>query len=250
MTTSLGRKVQIESQFSRAADMYAVSEHHTGSDLDTLIEFAEPVSGDVVLDVATGAGHVALALAPLVSSVVATDLATGMVDKARERGAEVGVLNLECRVADAERLPFDDEAFDLVTCRIAPHHFVDINAAIREAARVLRPGGRYVVVDSMSPDDPELDAFLGGWCQMGVWCAGVGGGGAGVGVGVGGGGAGAGAVSGRVLWCGVEGCAGACRVGVGRGSGAQGLSRGPIAVVSSAVRARRGARCWRLRPGG
>ena len=160
MTTSLGRKVQIESQFSRAADMYAVSEHHTGSDLDTLIEFAEPVSGDVVLDVATGAGHVALALAPLVSSVVATDLATGMVDEARERGAEAGVLNLECRVADAERLPFDDEAFDLVTCRIAPHHFVDINAAIREAARVLRPGGRYVVVDSMSPDDPELDAFL------------------------------------------------------------------------------------------
>ena len=64
------------------------------------------------------------------------------------------------RVADAERLPFDDETFDLVTCRIAPHHFVDINAAIGEAARVLRPGGRYVVVDSMSPDDPDLDAFL------------------------------------------------------------------------------------------
>ena len=154
------RKAQIESQFSRAADMYAVSEHRAGSDLDTLIEFAEPVGDDVVLDVATGAGHVALALAPLVSSVVATDLATGMVDKARERGAEAGVGNLECRVADAERLPFDDEAFDLVTCRIAPHHFVDIDAAVREAARVLCPGGRYVVVDSMSPDDPDLAAFL------------------------------------------------------------------------------------------
>ncbi len=140
--------------------MYAISEHHSGSDLDTLIEFAEPVSDDVVLDVATGAGHVALALAPLVSSVVATDLATGMVDKARERGTEAGVPNLECGIADAERLPLDDEPFDLVTCRIAPHHFVDINAAIGEAARVLRPGGRYVVVDSMSPDDPELDAFL------------------------------------------------------------------------------------------
>ncbi len=83
-----------------------------------------------------------------------------MVDKARERGAEAGVSNLECRVADTERLPFDDESFDLVTCRIAPHHFVDIDAAIGEAARVLGPGGRYVVVDSMSPDDPDLDAFL------------------------------------------------------------------------------------------
>ena len=69
MTTGLGRKAQVESQFSRAADMYAVSEHRAGSDLDALIEFAEPVSDDVVLDVATGAGHVALALAPLVSSV-------------------------------------------------------------------------------------------------------------------------------------------------------------------------------------
>ena len=160
MTTSPGRKAQIESQFSRAADMYAVSEHRTGSDLDTLIEFAEPVSDDVVLDVATGAGHVALALAPLVSSVVATDLAAGMVDKTRERGAEAGVSNLECRVADAERLPFDDEAFDLVTCRVAPHHFVEIDTAVGEAARVLCPGGRYVVVDSMSPDDPDLAAFL------------------------------------------------------------------------------------------
>lgn len=140
--------------------MYAVSEHRTGSDLEALIEFAEPVSDDVVLDVATGAGHVALALARLVSSVVAVDLAMGMVDKARERGAEAGVSNLECRVADAERLPFEDESFDLVTCRIAAHHFVDIDAAIAEVARVLRPGGRYVVVDSMSPEDPELDAFL------------------------------------------------------------------------------------------
>ena len=139
--------------------MYAVSEHHTGSDLDALIEYAEPASDDVVLDVATGPGHVALALAPLVASVVATDLAAGMVDKARERAAESGVLNLECRVADAERLPFDNQSFDLVTCRIAPHHFIDIDAAIGEAARVLRPGGRFVVVDSMSPDESELDAF-------------------------------------------------------------------------------------------
>jgi len=61
MAAGLGRKAQIESQFSRAADMYAVSEHHAGADLDTLIEFAEPVSDDIGLDVATGAGHVALA---------------------------------------------------------------------------------------------------------------------------------------------------------------------------------------------
>ena len=57
-------------------------------------------------------------------------------------------------------------------------------------------------------------------------------------------------VRGRVGRCGVEGCAGACRVGVGRGSGASGLSRGPICQVLSAARARRGARCWRLRPAG
>ncbi|WP_420446934.1 class I SAM-dependent methyltransferase [Candidatus Poriferisodalis sp.] len=100
--------------------MYAVSEHRTGSDLDALIEFAEPVSDDVVLDVATGAGHVALALAPLVSSVVAADLATGMVDKARERGGAQGedareVCEMFRGAPDAAKEYFEIEIVDDVT---------------------------------------------------------------------------------------------------------------------------------------
>jgi SAM-dependent methyltransferase len=61
---------------------------------------------------------------------------------------------------DVEALGFPDESFDVVTCRIAPHHFLDIDRAIREIARVLREGGAFVVEDSVVPDDPALDRFF------------------------------------------------------------------------------------------
>ena len=115
-------------------------------------------------------------------------------------------------------------------------------AACQAASAAPAPNGasapprRSPVAGARVVSDMSGSPCLGGWCQMGVWCAGVGWRRCWCGVG-----------SGAVVW---RGCAGACRVGVGRGSGAQGLSQGPIAVVSSAVRARRGARCWRLRPAG
>ncbi len=62
--------------------------------------------------------------------------------------------------AAAEDLPFGDECFDLITCRIAPHHFADIERSLYEVGRVLRPGGRYVVIDSVAPDDAALDDFI------------------------------------------------------------------------------------------
>src|SRR5690606_39820909 len=60
----------------------------------------------------------------------------------------------------AEDLPFADGSFDLVTCRIAPHHFADVQRAVHEVARVLRPGGLFLLIDSVAPEDPELDEFL------------------------------------------------------------------------------------------
>jgi SAM-dependent methyltransferase len=74
-----------------------------------------------------------------------------------------GAANVEYVVADAERLPFLDASFDLVTVRIAPHHYADVAQAVREMARVLRPGGRLVVVDNVAPEDEALDAMLNDW---------------------------------------------------------------------------------------
>jgi ubiquinone/menaquinone biosynthesis C-methylase UbiE len=103
------------------------------------------------LDVATAAGHTAFAFAPHVAYVVATDLTPQMLDVAARLAAERGLANLAFQQADAEELPFPSGRFDLVTCRIAPHHFPHIDRFLAEAARVLRPGGILAVVDNVVP---------------------------------------------------------------------------------------------------
>jgi hypothetical protein len=95
--------------------------HREGPDLDLLVEWCEPGPGVKVLDVATGGGHVARRLREGGCTVVTVDPAPGMK-------ADV--------VAPADHLPFEDGSFDVVTCRIAAHHFPDIRAAVTEMTRV------------------------------------------------------------------------------------------------------------------
>lgn len=155
------RKDDIEARFGTSAEQYAQSESHRGGpDLDRMIEIAAPSGDEHVLDVATGAGNTALAFASLVGHIVALDLAEGMIAVTRSRFAQAGYTNAEFVVHDVEDLPFADGTFDIVTCRIAPHHFLDINRATGQIARVVKRGGRYMVVDSMAPEDPGVAAFL------------------------------------------------------------------------------------------
>jgi SAM-dependent methyltransferase len=136
-----------QERFGAFAATYATSiPHAKGSSLARLVELAAPQPGWRALDVATGAGHVALALAPHVAAVVASDITPQMLAVAR------GIANITFVDAQAEALPFADASFDLVTCRIAPHHFDDVPGFVREAARVLRPGGLFGLVDNISPD--------------------------------------------------------------------------------------------------
>jgi ubiquinone/menaquinone biosynthesis C-methylase UbiE len=160
MATSSERAAQIEAQFGRAADMYARSEHKGGRDLELLREWANPQPDQVGLDVATGAGHTALWFAPFARHVTVTDLSPGMLDKAKQMFAQAGATNADFRLADVQALPFADETFDFVTCRIAPHHFVDIDEALRQIARVLKRGGRFLLVDSVAPEDESAADFL------------------------------------------------------------------------------------------
>lgn len=154
------RRERIEERFGDASEDYAASEGHRGGpDLTLLIRLAQPTQTDVVLDLATGAGNTALAIASRVAHVVAADLSFGMARTARRRVIEAA-LPVSVAVADAERLPFRADAFDLAVCRIAPHHFEDASAAFADVARVVRAGGRFVLVDSASPGDDEADSFL------------------------------------------------------------------------------------------
>jgi len=158
---SIDKKAQVREQFGRVAERYAVSTVHArGASLQRLVELAEPTSQDLVLDVATATGHTALALAPYVAHVVGTDLTEETLAVARRLAHERGFANVDFRQADAEALPFPDAQFDLVTCRVALHHFPNPQRGVDEMARVCKPGGRAILVDNIVPEDEAVAAFI------------------------------------------------------------------------------------------
>ena len=154
------KKVQVQDYFSRTAANYVTSfSHRSGDDLQRLIELGEWNPQLTALDIATGGGHTALAIAPYVAQVTVTDLTPLMLEKAREFILAQGVTNAFFEVADAEQLPFSSASFDRVTCRIAPHHFPDLSKFVLEVARVLKTEGLFLLIDCMAPSDPDFDLF-------------------------------------------------------------------------------------------
>jgi ubiquinone/menaquinone biosynthesis C-methylase UbiE len=137
--------------------------HAQGEDLERLVEIAQPEPDWLALDIATGGGHTALRFSPWVERVIATDLTLKMLAAARDHFAAQGAQNITLSAADAEALPFPAHCFDLVTCRIAPHHFHDCPRFVRAGARVLKPGGLLLIQDHVLPEDQTaahyVDAF-------------------------------------------------------------------------------------------
>jgi ubiquinone/menaquinone biosynthesis C-methylase UbiE len=139
-------------QFGATAEYYVASKsHQAGDDLPRMIELAQPRSTDRLLDIATGGGNVARVFSPHVGEIVASDLTPRMLAAVEASFAKLGLTNVTIAEADAEQLPFEDGSFDIVTCRIAPHHFPHPDRFVLETARVLRPGGRFLLVDSTVP---------------------------------------------------------------------------------------------------
>ena len=156
-----GQTSRIQAQFGASAAAYVTSAGHaSGEDLERLVAWGRALRPGRALDVATGAGHTALAFAGLGMRVVAFDVTEAMLRTARgfveSRGAEgAGFV-----AGDVEALPFRDASFPLATCRIAAHHFADPGAAVRQVARVLGPGGSFLLQDILGHDDPEASRFI------------------------------------------------------------------------------------------
>ncbi|MFE8699409.1 class I SAM-dependent methyltransferase [Cytobacillus sp. FJAT-54145] len=153
-------KKDVQKQFGRSAHSYVTSSiHKDGDDLQKLIHLANTNGTEALLDIATGGGHTANIFAPLVKNVTALDLTQEMLSAAETFIKENGHQNVQFVLGDAEKLPFNKNSFDMVTCRIAPHHFPNIINFIKEVNRVLKPGGQFLLDDNVVPEEDELDKF-------------------------------------------------------------------------------------------
>jgi demethylmenaquinone methyltransferase / 2-methoxy-6-polyprenyl-1,4-benzoquinol methylase len=127
---------------------------------------AELRAGDSALDVCCGTGDLALELAARVApggSVVGCDFSEPMLDLAREKASGRAVDGLRFEWADALDLPYDAGRFDAVTVGFGVRNLADLDRGLRELARVLRPGGRLVILEITQPARPPLSTFFSLW---------------------------------------------------------------------------------------
>ena len=146
-------KTLVQEQFGKTAASYLTSAPHArGASLERLVALTSPQKDWRALDVATGGGHVAYIFAPHVQRMWATDITQEMLDMVRAEAGKRGLSNVRTAYAKAEALPFEDSSFDLVSCRIAPHHFDSIVDFLDEVHRVLKPKGLFALVDNVVPE--------------------------------------------------------------------------------------------------
>lgn len=151
----------INKQFSSQAGAYLTSAvHAAGRDLQQLTQRLAALPHAEVLDLGCGAGHASFAAASQVAQVTAYDLSASMLEVVARAAQEKGLHNITTQQGYAEHLPFNDERFDVVISRYSAHHWHDVGQALREAKRVLKPGGVVIIMDVMSPGHPVRDIWL------------------------------------------------------------------------------------------
>jgi ubiquinone/menaquinone biosynthesis C-methylase UbiE len=148
-------------QFQRQSANYGKSHILANTeDIASALSGVEVPPDATALDVATGGGHTAIYLAGRGYTVTAADISQAMLDNASKLAAESG-FSLETRLHEAEKLPYPSGSFDLVSCRVAAHHFSDRDAFIREVARVLKTGGHFLLIDGSVPDgEPDAEQWI------------------------------------------------------------------------------------------
>jgi ubiquinone/menaquinone biosynthesis C-methylase UbiE len=144
-------------RFARTADRVAARQDARAAWLaEEVRDFARPRGDERALDVGTGAGALAFALAPLVREVVGVDPVPELLELARARALP----NTEFVEGDGTALPFAEGRFDLVGTHRTLHHVAQPERIVAELARVTRSGGHVLVVDQLAPDDPSAAAAL------------------------------------------------------------------------------------------
>jgi len=143
---------EVAASWSKLGQNYAESRPHKhGLSLAKLITLARPQSQDLCLDIGTGAGHTAAALAAHAKHVYGLDPSEGMRQAAQDMYGHLS--NIEFVDGTSEQTGFDDESFDIVTARHTLHHHPNIEKTMLELARILKPGGRLVIVDEITPNE-------------------------------------------------------------------------------------------------
>ncbi len=162
-------RAKVQQQFGDHAQNYVNSTIHSSSySLERLLELLAIQPGGRALDVATGGGHVALGLAKRGARTLVSDLTPKMLTTARpfiESSAGGGHITAYVQV-EGGAIPVADASLDVVTCRIAPHHFPDVAGFVGEAARVLKPGGIFGLVDQIAPEDKRAADYLNAFEQL------------------------------------------------------------------------------------
>jgi len=160
---------QVRAMFDRIAGVYDRMNAVMTAGLDRrwrarAADLAAVGPGDRVLDVATGTGDLALELARRVTpggEVVGSDFAEAMLDRAREKAGDRADVRFEW--GDALALDHPDDAFDAATVGFGARNFADLHRGLGQMARVVRPGGRVVVLEITTPRTPPLSWFYGLW---------------------------------------------------------------------------------------
>jgi len=156
----MSHKAKIQEEFTRQAGAFAaLRELHSAERISRFVDAMKPGPNLRALEIATGPGHVAMALAGRCSEVIGVDLTDAPLQIAERTRRERGITNVHFRQGDAEKLPFMDGEFDIVLCRFAFHHFEDPSVPLREMIRVCRKGGRIAVEDLASSENAERAAF-------------------------------------------------------------------------------------------
>lgn len=151
----------VDGQFGSQAQAYLHSAVHAqGTDLERLTDWLAAMPAARVLDMGCGAGHASYAAASVVNAVVAYDLSDRMLAVVNASAQARAYGNITTCQGVAEHLPFEDGSFDIVISRYSAHHWHDVGQALREAKRVLKPGGKLIMIDICSPGRPVLDVFL------------------------------------------------------------------------------------------
>lgn len=148
-------------QFSRQSQRYGKSHILTDvSDVQAALRDVHLAPASKVLDIACGAGHTGLLLAEMGHHVTLADISPAMLERVQEAAAQ-RKLSVETRCHAAEEFPYPARSFDLVTCRVAAHHFSNVPRFVAEVARVLKPGGAFLLIDgSVEDNQPEAEAWL------------------------------------------------------------------------------------------